>query len=360
MIIQTGGKMKQNVTQILKDIFTSSGYRIVDSSIADLIAEKDEKKMYIKFSNLLNTSCIEDFAYNICDGAGLIVATENASQEQIEFANQKGVIVWDREELAYQIGNAVLADIEGENLELGGQSAPVEKTTEEYIIADDKKKKPDVFSGNKNEVENRAIENKPEVKPDVEAPSVENKVIDLQSAPVNITGERAISIARPHQRDVTNAALKFVPLWKYTYEIQAQRQFRSKIIDIEGNGEGYFNSMNEIFEDFDLPEISNQVEVEVNDYEVKSPIITKEDATKAIYERIIDQYTRDVKFDNTIGEAIISEHKRISPSKKEIEMEIEMVYLPVWEAKGKRNSVEINATNGEVLLNPVDNDVEIM
>jgi hypothetical protein len=345
----------------LKDIFTSSGYRIVDSSIADLIAEKDEKKMYIKFSNLLNTSYIEDFAYNIRDGAGLIVTPGNAPEEQIEYAKKKGVIVWDREELAYQIGNAVLADIEGESIELGKQSAPVEKATEEYIIADDKKKKPNVFTGTKNEVENRTIESKPEVKSDVETiPSVENKVIDLRSAPVNITGERAISIAKPHQRDVTNAALKFVPLWKYTYEIQAQRQFRSKIIDIEGDGEGYFNSMNEIFEDLELPEISNQTEVEVNDYEVKSPIVTKEEATKAIFERIIDQYTRDVKFDNTIGEAIISEHKRISPSKKEIEMKIEMVYLPVWEAKGKRNSVDINATNGEVLLNPVDNDVEIM
>ncbi|OBZ35902.1 MULTISPECIES: hypothetical protein [Methanohalophilus] len=353
--------MKQNVTQILKDIFTSSGYRIVDSSIADLIAEKDEKKMYIKFSNLLNTSYIEDFAYNIRDGAGLIVTPGNAPEEQIEYAKKKGVIVWDREELAYQIGNAVLADIEGESIELGKQSAPVEKATEEYIIADDKKKKPNVFTGTKNEVENRTIESKPEVKSDVETiPSVENKVIDLRSAPVNITGERAISIAKPHQRDVTNAALKFVPLWKYTYEIQAQRQFRSKIIDIEGDGEGYFNSMNEIFEDLELPEISNQTEVEVNDYEVKAPIVTKEEATKAIFERIIDQYTRDVKFDNTIGEAIISEHKRISPSKKEIEMKIEMVYLPVWEAKGKRNSVDINATNGEVLLNPVDNDVEIM
>jgi hypothetical protein len=353
--------MKQNVTQILKDIFTSSGYRIVDSSIADLIAEKDEKKMYIKFSNLLNTSYIEDFAYNIRDGAGLIVATGNASPEQIEFAKQKGVIVWDREELAYQIGNAVLADIEGESIELAEQSAPVEKATEEYIIADDKKKKPNMFAGNKREVEKKGIESKPEVKSDVETiPSVENKVIDLRSAPVNITCEHAISIAKPHQRDVTNAALKFVPLWKYTYDIQAQRQFRSKIIDIEGDGEGYFNSMNEIFEDLELPEISNQTEVEVNDYEVKAPIVTKEEATKAIYERIIDQYTRDVKFDNTIGEAIISEHKRISPSKKEIEMEIEMVYLPVWEAKGKRNSVEVNATNGEVLLNPVDNDVEIM
>ena len=266
-----------------------------------------------------------------------------------------------KRQLAYQIGNAVLADIEGESIELGKQSAPVEKATEEYIIADDKKKKPNVFTGTKNEVENRTIESKPEVKSDVETiPSVENKVIDLRSAPVNITGERAISIAKPHQRDVTNAALKFVPLWKYTYEIQAQRQFRSKIIDIEGDGEGYFNSMNEIFEDLELPEISNQTEVEVNDYEVKAPIVTKEEATKAIFERIIDQYTRDVKFDNTIGEAIISEHKRISPSKKEIEMKIEMVYLPVWEAKGKRNSVDINATNGEVLLNPVDNDVEIM
>ncbi|MGM0771976.1 MAG: hypothetical protein ACQESU_10300, partial [Halobacteriota archaeon] len=60
------------------------------------------------------------------------------------------------------------------------------------------------------------------------------------------------------------------------------------------------------------------------------------------------------------GEAMISEHKLFKPSMDDIRFNIELVYVPIWEVNGSRNSVEINAYTQEVLTNPVDDDVEFI
>ncbi len=39
---------------------------------------------------------------------------------------------------------------------------------------------------------------------------------------------------------------------------------------------------------------------------------------------------------------------------------MELVYVPVWEVKGKRNSLEINAYNASVLEEPIDEDAEFL
>jgi hypothetical protein len=48
------------------------------------------------------------------------------------------------------------------------------------------------------------------------------------------------------------------------------------------------------------------------------------------------------------------------PSMDDIRFKIDLVYVPIWEVKGARNSVEINAYTQEILTNPVDDDVEFM
>ena len=68
----------------------------------------------------------------------------------------------------------------------------------------------------------------------------------------------------------------------------------------------------------------------------------------------------NLRFDDTKGEAIISEHKRFKPAVEDISLQIDLVYVPIWEVKGPRNSVELNAHTGEVLTHPVDDDVEFM
>jgi hypothetical protein len=39
---------------------------------------------------------------------------------------------------------------------------------------------------------------------------------------------------------------------------------------------------------------------------------------------------------------------------------MELVHIPIWEVRGKRNSVEINAYNAKVLEQPMDEDAEFL
>lgn len=346
--------MKNNLSQILKDIFTSSGYNVMDSSTADLIAEKNGDKMYIKFESRLDRSSIDDFSRNIPDGVGLFVITGSTEQEMVANARRNRIMVWDWDELAYQIGKAVLADLEGEEIDLMEKEIAPE---ENYIIAEDNTFQNNMFvTSVPDEEKNSASEPASVIRADDAGKVTE---LNLKSSPINVTKDRAISIARPHLGAVSDAELKFVPFWKYVYSLRSEYQFKSKMIDISGEGEGYVNAVNGNTEEFALPEIRNSIQIE-GDYDIRSPAMTDSEIREELLTKIIDEHTKDVKFGNTVGEAIISEHKRFKPMKDDISIRTELVYVPVWEVKGKRNSVEINASTAEVLVNPSDSDVEFM
>ncbi|MDK2891861.1 hypothetical protein [Methanohalophilus sp.] len=348
--------MKNKLSKILNDILTSSGYNVMDSSTADLIAEKNGEKMYIKFESRLDRSSIENFSRNISDGVGLFVITGGTEQEMVANARRNGIMVWDWDELAYQIGKAVLADLEEKDVDLV-QTEAVDSPQENYIIAEDNTFQNNMFVTSVPDEERNST-----LKPAATIMNEDTEKItelNLKSSPINITKDKAISIARPHLGNVSGAELKFVPFWKYIYSLHSEYQFKSKIIDISGEGEGFINAVNGNTEEFVLPKICNSVQVE-GEYDIRSPSLTDSEIREELLEKIIDEHTKDVKFGNTVGEAIISEHKRFKPMKDDISIKTELVYVPVWEAKGKRNSVEINASTAEVLANPSDSDVEFV
>ncbi|MEA1985266.1 MAG: hypothetical protein U9N13_06400 [Euryarchaeota archaeon] len=333
--------MEQDLSQIIRDIFTSSGYNIMDSGRADLIAEKNGRRTYVKFGSDPDRLKIQDFSTCINDGVGLYVSTERVSTDLIEYAKNLGLILWDREELAFQIGEAVLADMEGRNvdLELSGPKGA---------------QHPD------NVIWQTAVPEPSQTHVAIPAEPAAPNVLDLRSAPLNVSKDRAIAIARPHVSGLNDMILKFVPFWRYSYSVHSEHQFRSKVIDISGEGNGMLNALNGNNESMNIPQIQEQVSVPDEQYDVKMPITKKEDAYNDLLQQIIEDNTRDARFNNTAGEAIISEHKRFKPAKKDIELNVDLVYLPVWEAKGRKNSVEINGYSAEILLNPVDDDVEFI
>ena len=59
------------------------------------------------------------------------------------------------------------------------------------------------------------------------------------------------------------------------------------------------------------------------------------------------------------GDAIFYEEKVIRPEKKNIQLDIAQVFVPVWQIKGKK-IVEVNATTGDILAVPMDEGVEIL
>ncbi len=405
--------MKQDLVRILRDIFTSSGYDVTDSFRYDLIAEKNGLKTFIKLSYSPDPLEVKEFASQIAEGVGLYVIAGEANEEVLHQAEAYGLKIWGRDDLALKIGRAVLADMEGATAELDlletARKKPVNRSDEfakEAINA--------IFgTGSSPYVEKGALEDtgvtympKPAVpavervaevkyyrprsmsqepvseeteilgEPDVaeesyvEAPVVpvapvqkmpaDSVIMNLHSSPVNISRERALSIAIPYVSGATTAVLKFVPFWKYDYSLGVEHRYKSKIIDISGDGTGCLNALNGNTESMRLTDVRESVVVPNVQYDVKAPATTGEEARKQLLDMIVDEYTRDLRFDATQGEAIISEHKRFKPLPSDINLQVDLVYVPIWEIKGQRNSVEINAYSGEVLQNPVDDDVEFV
>jgi len=95
-------------------------------------------------------------------------------------------------------------------------------------------------------------------------------------------------------------------------------------------------------------------------YELKRPNVDRKQAEKVILGLIIEENTREIRSNNMEGQAIIYEQRSISPRPEEIELDMELVYIPFWEVKGKRNSLEINAYNAAILEEPIDEDAEFL
>ncbi len=410
--------MKQELVRILRDIFTSSGYDVAESFSYDLVAEKNGQKTLIKLSYDPTMDEVMDFADQAAEGEGLYVIAGNADDDLISQAQSYGVRIWSRDDIALKIGRAVLADIEGttEELDLLGQGMKRTQPRKAVSSVDDFAKeaiKAIFGTGSSPHVEKAALDGssvsnrfKGTVRPAEQAqpvqvqyyrpreeasgvphdvqeehssiaaedywverpeetvssrePDDEPFVIDLHTLPVNVTSDRAISISASHIRGCNTTVLKFVPFWKYSYSLDVEHRYRSKIVDISGDGSGCLNALNGNIENIHMGDVRDSVSIPNVEYDVKHPLTPKEDARKQILNMIIEEYTKDLRFDDVKGETIISEHKRFKPAVSDIDLSIELVHVPVWEVKGNKNSVEINAYSAEVLSNPVDNDVEFV
>ena len=379
--------MKQGLLQILRDIFSSSGYNVTESYRYDMVAEKNGYKTLIKLGAYPDHTDIKNFADQVNDGTGLYVATHAMADNLYQYAAESGLIVWDRDDVALQIGKAVLADIEGTTADLE-LIPPVDQQESAQTTGtgfgddslfgmfgqrDETKKTPappepistpQPHWGGSVFAQPEPVQSPPaQPNPPVQSPPAQSNppmVLNLHAVPLNVSKEQAINIARQHVGIVDKVSLKFVPFWKYEYSIDVEQQYKSKIIDISGDGVGCLNALNGNNEVLEVKEVYDSIEVPDEEYEVKGPTLTRDEANRDLLKRIIDEHTEDIRFDAMSGDTIISEHKRFKPSAEDVNLELDMVYLPIWELNGRKNSVEISGYNAEVLCNPVDEDVEFM
>jgi hypothetical protein len=361
--------MKQELLRILRDVFRSSGYSVNESSRYDLIAEKDGYNTIIKFGSDPDMSDLKFFADQVLEGVGLYVSTTDVNPDVKLYGEDLGLIIWERDEVAMHIGRAVLADIEGTASELELVRAPSAYSNGYSSLSETSEPRPltDVFRGaavsareNAIPSHHSAIPASPLAQVMVPAHAVDSVHLELQAAPLKLTKDRAAVMGKPHVQNVQAVVLKLVPFWRYSYSLKVEKKYRSKIIDISGEGVGYLNALNGSISNIAITEVSDVLELPDNDYELKTQIITHAQARDSILNMLIDEHTKDLRFDDTKGEAIISEHKRFKPAVEDINLRIDLVYVPIWEVKGPRNSVELNAHTAEVLTHPVDDDVEFI
>ncbi len=333
---------KQAVIDIVKNIFIYRGFSIDSSEISDLLAEKGSEHIFIKFENDPNSNNIRYFSNTVKRyGKGIVIS--DSFDEKIQmFALDDGLTLWDRGELETQIGRAVL----------GGA---LDNYEEKHEV-----KERTVFSskepfGVKDHVAKDAVGKE-------SSPKEYEKTIKvmLRSVPINIAKHDAFSIAEAKIGMPKSQALKFIPVWYYGYSFNVQKKFKSRIVDLSGAGEGFIHAITgEIFFN-KYRDIQENTLMPTQNYEIQQPLVHKKDAFTKIINYIIREHTKEVRLNEMIGDTIVFENKMFAPDPAEIDLKMDMLYIPVWELKGKREIIDINGYDGHIMAIKLYNDAEIV
>jgi len=180
----------------------------------------------------------------------------------------------------------------------------------------------------------------------------EHSGIIIPHYPVKITEQAAMRIG-----GVQGAAkLRFIPYYLFHYTSNGEQVYKDRRIPFDAEGWGAINAINGIKIELDQKLIEeNEIPTGA---EVSDPHIRKDEATERIVSELIDRLTQKVRIKQEKGDAIFYEEKILKPDKKNITVDTQQVYIPVWQIRGKK-IVEINAFTGELLSEPMDEGVEI-
>jgi uncharacterized membrane protein YkoI len=171
--------------------------------------------------------------------------------------------------------------------------------------------------------------------------------------PIKITAKRAVQIAGiegvPHCR--------YLPHWQYHAIARGERSFKGKHIEFSGDKKGMLNAINGL--EVEVPSIAPETSGIIPDSEVVSPKIDREEAKQRIMNTLVEEQTKKVRIRQENGDAIFYEEKVFHPDGNEIQVDLNLIYLPIWGVKGKK-IIEVNAYSGEVLTTPMDEGCEIL
>lgn len=322
---------KQAVIDIVKNIFTYYGYSVSSSSMCDLLAEKDTERLLIKFENDPNPNSARYFS-NIAQryrGKGVLVS-ESFDEKIRLFALDDGLMLWDRSELESQIGRAVLGGmVPGENVTL------------------------------KEKINSTTTQVQAETQTSKTGYEKTLKIL-LRSVPVNIGKADAISIAEAKVGTARSHVLKFIPVWYYSYSFKIQKTFKSKVVDLSGDGEGYIHALTGENSFVKYKEIHDNTFIPTQNYEIKQPVVQKKDAVSKALNSIVREHAKEIRLNEMIGDTIVFENKMFAPDPGEINLKLELLHIPVWEIKGKRESMEINGYDGHIMAVKLYNDADMV
>lgn len=321
---------RQVVIDNVKRIFAYRGYNISSSEICDLLAQNDAEHFCIKFETDPNLDNIRYFSNSIKKYGNGIVISDSFDEKIRAFALDKGIMLWDRSDLEMQIGKMVLST-ELEKYE-GKQPEKKLSSIQETILSS----QPEI-----NEYEKTI------------------KVM-LRCVPINIGKHDAFSIAEAKIGSPKSHTLKFIPIWYYSYSFNIQKKYKSKIVDLSGEGEGYVQAITgeNFFSKY--RDIKENILMPTQNYEIMRPLIQKRDAAGKALNYIIREHTKEVRLSEMIGDTIVFENRIYAPDPSEIEIKIDLLYVPFWEIKGKREIIDINGYDGHIAGIKLYNDAEIL
>jgi hypothetical protein len=171
--------------------------------------------------------------------------------------------------------------------------------------------------------------------------------------PISIDKRRAAKIAGIDG----NITLRFLPHWHYHWKSTGEKIFGDRVISFDAEESGGMSAINGLKSDIDIGTlVTGGIQ---GDAVVLGPTIDEETARDRIVDEITDKLTRGVRVKREEGDTISTEDRILKPERKDITVDLTLFYVPIWQVKGKR-IVEVNAVNGEILCEPMDDGVELI
>lgn len=314
------GKLRENAGNAVKTILETAGFEIQEVNVpVDFSAMREGETLLVLCSN--TPSEIEGF-----DQArfSLRVGDEELECKKLVFTLEENIrteqsIVWGVKEFVQYAGEAALARVLERTLSLSFAVGRAERSA------------------------GRGDEGAGEVPSGISIPHL----------PIKVSKQAAEHIAGIQG----NVTLRFIPHWVYQYQSSGEQVYKDQRVAFDAQGGGAVNAVNGLSIDADGSSVTEQ-EIPIG-AEVVKPHIPKEEAAERMYKELIDKLTRTVRIKQVKGDAIFYEEKVIRPDRKNIQLDIRQMYVPVWQVRGKK-IVEINAFTGEILSQPMDEGVEIL
>jgi len=346
---------RQILIDLLTNILSSQGYDVNPlirgtHPRTDLVVAKDGRMNCIQYGG--TETDLRYFADAVQGAYDALFISDEITDQMALFADRYNIRIWDRAELEIRIGKAMLAEAEDARYDLLGQEY---QKSHEYEPQEYQKYDP---RGHHEppEYQGYSAGRMPEI---IEIADDSRDALQLRCASIRVDERRAIATAKGFVSGITGAAIEFVPFWNYRYVIDTYRQHKTKAIHLSAEGSGAINALNREKHEY-LQEVCDSISVPCQDYEIKSPTVTNVEAREEILNDAIESNTKNVSSSSTSGGAIISEHRTVRPMAKDIDLDMELVYLPVWEVKGMKGSIMIDAHDGSAMTGPVDDDVEFL
>jgi hypothetical protein len=176
--------------------------------------------------------------------------------------------------------------------------------------------------------------------------------IAIPHFPVKLTEQAAIRAAGVQG----TAKLRFMPYYLFHYTSTGEQVYKDRRIPFDADGWSALNAINGIKIDLDGKQIEDS-DIP-GGAEVCNPHIKKDEASERMVNELIDRLTQKVRIKQEKGDAIFYEEKILKPDRKNITVDTQQVYIPVWQIRGKK-IVEVNAFTGELLSEPMDEGVEV-
>jgi len=337
---------RQILLDLLTNILSSQGYDVNHlirgtHPRTDQVDSKDGRMICIQYGG--TETDLRYFADAVQGAYDALFISDEIADQMALFADRYNIRIWDRAELEIRIGKAMLAEAEDARYDLLGQEY---QKSHEYEPREYQKYKSQGYSAARI----------PEI---IEIADDSHDALQLRCAAIRVDEGRAIATAKGFVSSATSAAIEFVPFWNYSYVIDTYRQHKTKAIHLSAEGSGAINALNREKHEY-LQEVCDSISVPCQDYEIKSPTVTKVEAREEILNDAIESNTKNISSTSTSGGAIITEHRTARPLAKDVDIDMELMYLPGWEVKGMKGSIMIDAHDGSAMTTPIDDDVEFL